>query len=60
MSSLSHIDLAARLKWPTRFPERFTVSRIRETLVGRTILKYRAWFIAFVQATLIFSALVIA
>jgi FlaA1/EpsC-like NDP-sugar epimerase len=60
MSSLSYFDAAARLKWPTRFPERFTVSRIRETLVVRMILKYRVWFIAFVQATLIFCALVIA
>lgn len=60
MSSLSHFHLVGRLKWPALFPGRFTVRSFRENSAVRTILKCRAWLIGLVEASLIFSALVIA
>ena len=56
----SFSDVSARLMRAAGFPMRFTVSRMRETPVGRLIVKFRAVLIAIAQASLIFCALLIA
>jgi FlaA1/EpsC-like NDP-sugar epimerase len=60
MISATYSEASARLKWAAGFPARFTLSRFREKPVAGAILRHRVWFLGFVQASLIFCAMVIA
>ena len=60
MSYLSFSVLADWLKWPASFSMRPIAGPLREKHGTRMVLKFRVWLIGFVQASLIFSALVIA
>ena len=60
MSYLSFSVLADWLKWPTNFSMRPIAGPVCEKHSARMVLKFRVWLIGFVQASLIFSALVIA
>jgi len=60
MIPMSYPDVAARPKWVAGFRARFTVDALRENSILLAVCRFRAVFIALVQASLIFAALILA